>query len=298
MRLNLKDFQEIAVQHLLEEATLAANEVRLKKQQAIVFSAPTGSGKTVVATALMERIYDGDEEYEPDPQAAFLWLTDQPELNAQTRKKLLSGSTVFDDERLITVEPATFDQPAFKPGNVYFLNTQKLGRNSSLTIPGDRRRFTIWQTIANTIDESPQSFWLIIDEAHRGMRETGSTEEAQSLVQKLIKGSEEDAVPAIPLLLGISATPERFNKLIADTPRTKRAVTVEPEDVRASGLLKDSITLFHTDETQPSDMTLLGAAAAKLKEFDDSGQHTRNARMHRRCARSSSYRSRTGRKRT
>jgi len=41
----------------------------------------------VVATALMERIAAGDEETTGDVDAVFLWLTDQPELNEQTRKK-------------------------------------------------------------------------------------------------------------------------------------------------------------------------------------------------------------------
>lgn len=272
MRLTLKEFQQNSVLQLLEEVELAHGEAVKGKPQAIVFSAPTGSGKTVMAMALMEGITDGHGDYEPDEEATFLWITDQPELNRQTAQKFEAGSTVFDDDaHLVTVEAATFDQELFEPGVVYFLNTQKLGKNSGLTQPGNERTFTIWDTIANTIAERPASFWLIIDEAHRGTQENGKSEDPQSLVQKLIKGSEADALPAVPLILGISATPERFLKLLeGQGTRTQRMVTVDPEDVRSSGLLKESITLYHADEKQPSDMTLLGAAASKLAEFQAS----------------------------
>ena len=45
--------------------------------QTLVLSAPTGSGKTVIATTWMERLFEGDELRAADPNATFLWLTDQ-----------------------------------------------------------------------------------------------------------------------------------------------------------------------------------------------------------------------------
>ena len=128
------------------------------RSRCLILSAPTGPGKTVMATALMERMLLGDSEHEPDPEATFLWLTDQPELNEQTRRKLLTGSSAFDEDNLVTVEAASFDQRVFDPGKVFFLNTQKLGRNSSLTGYGDTRRYLIWETIAmRSTRSSPSS---------------------------------------------------------------------------------------------------------------------------------------------
>ena len=190
----------------------------------------------------MERMLLGDDEHEPNPEATFLWLTDQPELNAQTRRKLETGSSAFNEDNLVTVEAASFDQRVFDTGKVFFLNTQKLGKNSGLTAYGDTRRHLIWETIANTVAERPESFWLVIDEAHRGMhmaKKNGNGNGAQSLVQRLIKGVPEENIPAVPLILGISATPDRFNTLLEGTTRIRRPVEVKPEDVRSSGLLKD-----------------------------------------------------------
>jgi len=249
-------------------ARRARDDIQDAGPQTLILAAPTGSGKTVIATRWMERIVEGDEDNAPSPDATFLWITDQPELNEQTRRKILAGSTTFSARRLITLD-ATFDIELLPPGNVYFLNTQKLGRNAQLVTPSDKRTTTIWRTISNTVAQRPESFWVIIDEAHRGMTEDrAARNEARSIVQKFIKGSDGEIEP-VPLVFGISATPERFAELLAATPRTNRPpVTVDPEDVRLSGLLKEAITLYHPKRTQPSDLTLLRDAGKLLHRYD------------------------------
>lgn len=267
MKLELKDFQEVAVEELSIRGEQARAEAAQGVGQALIFSAPTGSGKTVMATAWMEALVRGDETREGDPDATFLWVTDQPELNEQTRRKFLDTSDLFDDATLITIDADSFDQQRFDPGVVYFLNTQKLSRTSNLTKRGDGRTYTIFDTIATTAADRLGSFWVVIDEAHRGMKENGASNgrDARTIIQRFIKGSDE--IPAVPLIAGISATAKRFSDLLSGTPRTQRPVTVEPEDVRTSGLLKDTIVLYHPEEDQPSDLTLLAAAARRQKEF-------------------------------
>lgn len=228
-----------------------------------MLSAPTGSEKTVIATAWIESVLRGDDARAGDPDATFLWITDHPELNEQTRRKLLETSDLFDESRLVTIETDSFDRPVREPCAVHFLNIQKLSRTGNLVRHGDTRAHTITETAR----QGPGSLWIVIDEAHRGMRENGNGErarqEAQTIVQRFVKGSDE--IPPMPLVCGISATADRFVKLIGGTTRTQRPITVEPEDVRTSGLLKETITPFHPDEDQPSDLTLLGAAAGRLK---------------------------------
>ncbi|MGI0016937.1 MAG: DEAD/DEAH box helicase family protein, partial [Nitrososphaera sp.] len=168
MNVELKSFQNTAVRELLKYIRHARDEARDGIAQALVFSAPTGSGKTVTITALMESIYQGHEITMGDPDAIFLWLSDSPELNQQSRAKILQQSSVFQESNLIVVEPP-FSQEYFEAGKVYFLNTQKLAKDGRLTDTGDGREYSIWQTIQNTANAKPDHFYVIIDEAHRGM---------------------------------------------------------------------------------------------------------------------------------
>lgn len=265
MKLLLKDFQTDQVDEFVVQLRLAAREVKYGQPQSVSLSSPTGSGKTVMAAAAIERLLRGDDEHGPDAEATFLWITDQPELNEQTRRKMMEASSALGPSNVVVIDPS-FDQETFTPGNLYFLNTQKLGKGTHLVTPGDSRTYTLWETVNNTIAVRPGSFYIFVDEAHRGMAESKKSQEAATtIIQKFIKGSAE--VRAVPLVAGISATPDRFQKLIEGTSRTARTVNVSPEDVRASGLLKEIVTLYHPSESQPSDVTMLKEAAKSWQRF-------------------------------
>src|SRR5437016_980151 len=121
VKIELKDYQEAAASKLVSQAR-TCTETAAGMKHALVLAAPTGSGKTAIMTAVMERLLAGDEVRDGNPEATFLWVTDAPELNEQTRKKILATSEIFTPRRIETVE-AGFDQPAFDRGKVYFLNT-------------------------------------------------------------------------------------------------------------------------------------------------------------------------------
>lgn len=267
MNIELKDFQLTAVQELVDHLDSARYEAGKGKAQALSLASPTGSGKTVIATRLIEQVIEGDDEHKSDPSAIFLWLTDQPELNEQTRNKMLGTSSVLAPKDLVVID-AGLDEETLSPGRVYFLNTQKLGKNSSLVRASDERSFTLWETLTNTVAEHSTNFYLIVDEAHRGMQEGQQRKEANSIIQKFIKGSV-DQLPAVPIIVAISATIARFDEVVANTGRVKRPVEVPIEDVRQSGLLKEAVNLFHPDEKQPSDMTMLREAARSWAEYRD-----------------------------
>jgi type III restriction enzyme len=265
MKLVLKEFQEEAVARLVRHLRSAARDSRSGDRQAVCLSSTTGSGKTVMLTRAIELVLEGDEGHGPMSDATFLWITDQPELNEQTRKKMLKTSSVLDAEHLVVID-ASFDHEVLPHGAVHFLNIQKLGKDKGLVSQGDKRTYSIWDIVKNTAEARPGKFFVIIDEAHRGMGEEKGQAEAATIIQKFIKGSAGE-MPPVPVVVGISATPERFNRLIVGTGRTNRAVDVDVADVRASGLIKETIVLHHPKREQPTDMTMLREAARALKSF-------------------------------
>ena len=267
MRIEPKDFQDSAVLRLTEEVESASREIDRGRPQAIVLSSPTGSGKTVIITLLMERLWAGHESIAPDPAVIFLWMSDSPELNIQSKEKIEAASDVFPRSRLVIID-TDFDQERLSPGHVYFLNTQKLGVSSLLTKDGNKRGWTIWRTIENTAKAYPAHFVLIVDEAHRGMGLTAKAETtARTLVQRFIKGANDVGLSPVPFVIGMSATPARFQRVLEGASRITRPVEVTAEEVRESGLIKDRIILDIADDDQPADWTLLRDAARRTVEY-------------------------------
>jgi type III restriction enzyme len=274
MRIALKEFQENAVLDLIKQLSHAKNEVRQGGvPQAVVLSSPTGSGKTVITAAMMESIFEGTDQIPAEQDAVFLWLSDMPELNQQSRKKILDSSDRIRENDIIVID-SDFDQESFDGGKLYFVNTQKLGKDKLLTQKGDKRAYTIWETINNSQLRFGDKFYLIIDEAHRGMNRSPREESfSKTIVQKFLFGDSDNGLQPIKLILGISATPGRFLNLIQSTQqhhnRILREVSIDPEEVRTSGLLKDKIILFHPKEKQSSDWTLLASAARQWVQMRD-----------------------------
>ena len=192
-----------------------------------------------------------------------MWITDLPELNRQTYNKMLDTSDILSPMAMHIID-SSFNQVALTPGRIYFLNTQKLGKDKLLTTLGDGRQYTIWQTIDNTIEDMGARFVVIIDEAHRGMRTPRDEKAAVTIIQRFLRGY--DMMREAPLVLGISATPQRFNDLVAGK-RTMHPVLVDAADVRASGLLKDRIILHHSEDDQQIDVTLLRQATLRWSEY-------------------------------
>ena len=266
MKFELKDFQTTSARNILDELDEARVAASKGKLQAVVLSAPTGSGKTITVAAVIDWTFGGADGIAARPNTTFLWLSDSPELNQQSKGKLLAACDHVPFHRLVTVDSESFDEERLAPGHVYFINTQLLGKDKLLTKGGDKKTFTFWQTVANTIAAGPEDFILIIDEAHRG---AGVSERARKpTMQKFITGSEVDGLPAVPLVLGMSATPQRFTDLLGNTTRTQRPANITPEMVRQSGLLKDLIVVTtNKEETVHSDLTHLQHAAARWKHF-------------------------------
>lgn len=266
MRVTLKDFQVTAVAELRAKL-MSAQKVSSEQPAAALLNAPTGSGKTLIATALIEDLLFGDEERGTvgDDSMTFLWLTDQPELNRQTYDKMRQSSGVLGAKELVIID-ASFDVESLVAGKVYFLNTQKLGSATSFVKSSESRQFSLWDTIAETIKRSPARFVLIVDEAHRGAKGK-DVEEAETILQRFVKGDKVFA--AVPLVLGISATPERFVKLCSDTNRPLFKYDIDPQVVRESGLLKEYVDLYHPSDAQPSDVTMLREATKSYLRYCD-----------------------------
>lgn len=269
MRYELMDYQHDAALGVLERlgnGRTLWNTSHLCSSFAL--SAITGAGKTVIAAAVIEATLFGSSDLNADADAgtAFLWITDDPALNRQTRTKMLESSDLLSSRHLVELDDSFLERD-LAPGRAYFLNTQKLSKSSKLTQShSNLRQLSFWEVLANTIDGDRTDLVMILDEAHRGMKRVP---DRATIVQRLIHG-EHGSNPPVPVVWGISATIDRFTKAMGETPdRTALPhVAVDIERVRMSGLVKDEIGLDQPDEKGTFSTTLLREAVQTTRVFE------------------------------
>lgn len=284
MKFTLKDYQDDAVAQVLDRIKKARKRWHEDQEKnAFSLTATTGAGKTVMAAAVFEALFFGSDDYdfEADPGAVVIWFSDDPSLNEQSKFRLMEAADKLTVSDLITVENS-FSRGTFEAGKIYFLNTQKLSKTSLLVrghdpedngvevvngtpLMPDARSHTIWDTIRNTIEDPDLTLYLVLDEAHRGMRDT--VQGTRTIVTRLING--QGSVPGVPVVWGISATVQRFDEAVkAMQDRTALPnVVVNSKLVQDSGLLKDTINLDVPDEAGDFATVLLRRGTTKLREI-------------------------------
>lgn len=270
MRYELFDFQKNAVAELLRKMHLMwCSYEKDDSLSAVSLTAPTGAGKTVISAAVAEGLFYGNDLFPGDGRAAILWLSDSPSLNEQTMKRfdratdLLSGATTME---AIGPEFAK-NHRKLMPGHVYFLNRQLLSARGRLANEAEGG-CTFYDVLSKTIEDPDIHLFLFIDEAHRGLGSDATPNATnKTIYAKLIDG-QDGKNPPMPIVVGISATPERFNAAMSGRKNrdTKAPVNVPVSEVRESGLIKDTIVLRtpkRAADTKHQDLTL---ACVKLAQ--------------------------------
>jgi len=268
VRYELFDYQREAAAGCIKNLVRGRRDWEDGHRSSFALSAITGAGKTVIATAVIEALIHGSADLgvDPDPRATFLWVTDDPALNRQTRNKMIAGSDMLQPARLVILDDGFMDEE-LGPARVYFLNIQKLSKTAGLSKGGNNlRQHSFWDILANTINGESTDLYVVLDEAHRGMK---TAQGRKTIVQRII-GGKSGSNPAAPMVWGISATIERFRSAMEGAvDRTDYPpVQVDIDKVRASGLVKDEIGLDEPDEKGSFGSTLLREAVQSTLDFE------------------------------
>ena len=271
MQYDLFDYQRAAAIDCLKRLERSRRDwADHDERSAFALSAVTGSGKTVIATAVIEALIHGSTELgvDQDPRAVFLWVTDDPALNRQTLNKMVAASDLLQPARLVELNDGYLDS-LLHPGYVYFLNIQQLSRSAGFSkSDSNLRQYSGWDILRHTIKATDRDLYVVLDEAHRGM---GSTRDRPTIVRRIISG-EIGLNPPAPVVWGISATIGRFRKAMDESgnERTRYPpVAIDIEKVRASGIIKDKINLDEPDETGDFTVTLLRGAVDATLDFQE-----------------------------
>ena len=254
--MNLKLFQDTAVN------SLKAEFYKLWKSgqrgARLVFKAPTGAGKTIMAVEFLKRV-SGDAQYDPDK--AFVWISFNPDLVDQSYRKLrdyLHGGIagLYDTSEIS-------QRGKLAKNDVLFVNWQKIvqsersRRNLKLRVDGES---TIsFDTFIAATKADGREIVLIVDEGHMAR----NTALAEKIIAQLAPRVEFD----------ISATPS-YIPTAEDMVTNKGAfVFVTPQDVINAGLIKESIVVMPREDVKREagkrdlDQAVLDMAITKRSEL-------------------------------
>ena len=121
MKAGLFPFQKRALSRLRLMVGEAINGYeRTHSNQVVSFTAPTGAGKTIIMASLIEEIFFGDVDYEEQPEAIFVWLSDSPQLNEQSKDKIDLKADRIQLGQCVTITDDSFDQEVLDDGYIYF----------------------------------------------------------------------------------------------------------------------------------------------------------------------------------
>ncbi|MBM9432281.1 DEAD/DEAH box helicase family protein [Flaviflexus equikiangi] len=129
MKYTLKDYQYEAAEKTLNNLARGRHVYQQFGARAqFSLAAVTGAGKTVISAGVIEALTFGSDEFdvEPDPGAVILWFSDDPAINEQSKARIGSAAPSLIN-RMWTIEN-DFALDSLTPGNVYFLNAQKLSK--------------------------------------------------------------------------------------------------------------------------------------------------------------------------
>lgn len=199
--IELKEYQKTAVRRLKEYILemLSMPEYRQK----LVFKAPTGSGKTVVASALLDEL--NQELSSSMNEAAFIWIAPN-KLHVQT---YMSMRNFFSETR--TLRPVYFSDvdplTGLNPGEVLFLNWESINRENAVMIRENEQNRTLYR-LTKRAQDNGLPIIVIIDEEHMfGGRNAPNSERVLKNINPKIE-------------LRISATPITGGCPLVNIPRS------------------------------------------------------------------------------
>ena len=248
--IELKNYQRTAVHELKERVVRLLNFGGRRNK--MVFKAPTGSGKTVMVSAMMDELQrelkeSGECKY---TRVAWVWIAP----NKLHQQSYRSMRNFFSETR--SLRPVMFDEcehlEGLRDGEVLFLNWESINKDNAVLIRDNEQNRTLYELLRHTRIENGIPVVVIIDEEHMfGGRNAVKSEKVLANINPDIE-------------LRVSATPITGG---CDTVVVQRQEVVDEEMIKKGVQLNPDIR----SDREQSDLTvnqrLLKRALAKRDEL-------------------------------
>lgn len=249
-------YQQKAVSELVEKTigllSLSGN------RHTLVFKAPTGSGKTVMASDMLMRLNDELTERPDAPftEVAYIWIAPN-KLHEQSYFKM---KNYFTETKIL--RPMIYDEldhsieGYIHPGEILFVNWESINKDNAVMVRETELSASLYDITRRTQEDNGIPIIVIIDEEHMfGSRNAKKSEKVLSNICPKVE-------------IRISATP-----LPESTAKAEEQVTVPRERVIAEQMIKESVILNPALEFNPMlgtlNQQLINLALKKREELAD-----------------------------
>ena len=243
--MELKQYQKEAVEELVKKTKKYLGNKTYKK---IYLKAPTGAGKTVIASAALEEItrslpFDYNSLVN---KVAYVWLAPN-KLHIQSYFSMKSYFKYTNDMHPIIWDEVDHSRGYLEHGDILFLNWQSVNKDNALIMNDNEQRKGLPEVIKATRLEQQIPIVVIIDEEH------------EYAGKNAIKAQQFLAQIQPDVEIRISATPE-----YPDGDNYERIV-IDRSDVVKEEMIKKDVVLNPDVDTQKADDEGLGIEGYLLK---------------------------------
>lgn len=221
--IELKNYQKTAVHELKERVVRLLNFGGRRNK--IVFKAPTGSGKTVMVSAMMDELQrelkeSGECKY---TRVAWVWIAP----NKLHQQSYRSMRNFFSETR--SLRPVMFDEcehlEGLRDGEVLFLNWESINKDNAVLIRDNEQNRTLYELLRRTRIENGIPVVVIIDEEHMfGGRNAVKSEKVLANINPDI----ELRVSATPITGGCDTVVVQRQEVV-DEEMIKKGVQLNPD---------------------------------------------------------------------
>ncbi len=243
-------YQKEAVEALVQKTMALLDYPDSRKK--LVFEAPTGSGKTVMASQMLDELTT--QLADEGKQVALIWIAP----NKLHQQSYMSMKNYFSETHALT--PVMYDEldhsmdGYIKAGEIFFVNWESINKDKNVMVRETENSSSIYDVVART-QERGIPVIVVIDEEH--MFGTRSAKQSEKVLKNINPKVE----------IRISATPSPQSKAEADelyiVPRHK---VIEAE------MIKNGVTInagVKDDANVGENAYLLDLALAKRNEIKE-----------------------------